>query len=166
MKIDIVILLLAALVPLAIGNIWYNPKIGFGNAWMKASGMTEEKAKGANMILILGLTYLFSFFVAFALCSFSIHQLSLTSLFFLQPIDDPTTEMGALYKSVMDVLGNSYRTFKHGAFHGTIAGIVIALPVISVGAMFERRGFKYIAIHAGYWIVSMALMGGIVCAYA
>ena len=61
MKIDIVILLLAALVPLAIGNIWYNPKIGFGNAWMKASGMTEEKAKGANMILILGLTYLFSF---------------------------------------------------------------------------------------------------------
>jgi len=84
----------------------------------------------------------------------------------MHPIDDPSTEMGALFKSVMDVLGNSYRTFKHGAFHGTIAGIVLALPVISVGAMFERRGFKYIAIHAGYWIVSMALMGGIVCAYA
>lgn len=46
MKIDIVILLLAALVPLAVGNIWYNPKIGFGKAWLKASDMTEEKAKG------------------------------------------------------------------------------------------------------------------------
>lgn len=166
MKIDIVILLLAALVPLAIGNIWYNPKIGFGNAWMKASEMTEEKAKGANMFAILGLTYLLSFFVAFALCSLSIHQLSVVSLFYKQPIDDPTTEMGALFKSVMDVLGNSYRTFKHGALHGTIAGIILALPVISVGAMFERRGFKYIAIHAGYWIISMAIMGGIVCAYA
>lgn len=57
---------LAALFPLLFGFIWYNPKI-LGKAWMDSAGLTEEKMKGANMILIFGLTYLFSFFVAISL---------------------------------------------------------------------------------------------------
>ena len=32
----------AALVPLLIGSIWYNPKV-FGTAWMKATGFTDDK---------------------------------------------------------------------------------------------------------------------------
>ena len=166
MKINFVIILLAGLIPLIIGMIWYNPKIGFGKAWMNASGMTEEKAQGSNMAVVFGLTYLFSVFVAFALCSLSIHQLSVTSLFYKQPIQDASTEMGALYKSIMDNLGNSYCTFKHGSLHGTITGIILALPITGVSALFERKGFKYIAIHTGFWVVSMAIMGGIVCAFA
>jgi hypothetical protein len=31
---------------------------------MNASGMTEEKAKGANMPLVFGLTFVFSIFIA------------------------------------------------------------------------------------------------------
>lgn len=166
MKINIIIVLLTALVPLIIGMVWYNPKIGFGKAWMKASDMTDEKAKGTNMALVFGLTYIFSFFVAFALVFMTTHQHHVTSLFYLQPIQDPSTEMGALYKSIMDHLGNSYRTFKHGALHGTIGGIMTALPVIGINALFERKSFRYIAINSGYWIVSMGIMGGIVCAFA
>ena len=30
-------------------------------------------------------------------------------------------------------------------------------------AMFEAKGFTYITVNAGYWIISLALMGGIVC---
>ena len=45
------ILPLAALIPMVVAMVWYNPKV-FGNAWMKAAGMTEEKAKGANMFLV------------------------------------------------------------------------------------------------------------------
>ncbi|MGZ3933107.1 MAG: DUF1761 domain-containing protein, partial [Bacteroidia bacterium] len=82
-----------------------------------------------------------------------------------QPINDPSTEMGALYKKIMDTLGTSYRTFKHGALHGTIGGFMIALPILATNAMFEGKGFKYIAINAGYWIICMALMGGLICAW-
>lgn len=166
MKIDFVILLLAALIPLAVGFVWYNPKIGFGNAWMKAADMSEEKAKGANMLLVFGLTYVLSILIAFVLCALSIHQFGVTSLFYKQPINDATTEMGALYKSIMDNLGTSYRTFKHGALHGAVAGLFMTTPILTINALFERKSFKYIAINSGYWIVAMLLMGGVVCAYA
>lgn len=28
-------------------------------------------------------------------------------------------------------------------------------------AMFEAKGFTYIAVNTGYWIISLTLMGGI-----
>ena len=84
----------------------------------------------------------------------------------MQPITDPNTEMGALYASIMDHLGNSYRTFKHGALHGFISGVMLAIPIVGVHALFEMRGWKYILICAGYWIISMCLMAGINCAWS
>lgn len=164
MHINFLAVLVAALVPMIMGFIWYNPKV-LGTAWMEASGMTPEKAKNANMVLIFILSFVFSFILAFSIQFMTIHQFGVNSLFYKQPINDPGTEMGALYKHIMDALGTSYRTFKHGALHGTIGAITIVLPVIATGAMFEGKGFKYIAINAGYWIISMAIMGGIVCGW-
>ncbi|MDX2171787.1 MAG: DUF1761 domain-containing protein [Bacteroidota bacterium] len=158
---NILAVLVAALVPMLIGFIWYNPKV-FGKAWIKASGLDEEKMKSANMILIFSLTFVFSFILALAMNVLAVHQTHITSLFFKQPINDPNTEMGALYKTIMDKLGMSYRTFKHGAFHGIISGFLIGLPLIGVNALFERKGFKYIAINVGFWMACMCLMGGIV----
>lgn len=40
-------ILVAALIPMVIGFIWFNTKV-FGTTWMKASCMTQEKAEGAN----------------------------------------------------------------------------------------------------------------------
>jgi hypothetical protein len=161
---NILAILVAALVPLVIGFIWYNPKV-LRKAWIKASGLDEEKMKSANMILIFVLTFVFSFMLAAAMNFLVIHQLHVKSMFFLQPIDDPNTEMGALYQTLMQKLGMAYRTFKHGAFHGTISGLMIGLPLIGVNALFERKGFKYIAINVGFWMVCMGLMGGIVSAW-
>jgi hypothetical protein len=62
--------------------------------------------------------------------------------------------------------GNRFRTFKHGALHGTIAGVFMALPVLAINSLFEGKGFKYVAINAGYWIVCLAIMGGIVGQFA
>ncbi len=53
-----------------------------------------------------------------------------------------------LFADTLAIYGNDFRTFKHGMLHGTIAGIGLALPVIAVNALFERRSFKYIAINA------------------
>ena len=161
---NIFAILVAALVPMIIGFIWYNPKV-FGKAWIKASGLDEEKMKSANLILIFSLTYVFSFILAFIMQFLVVHQAHVTSLFFLQPIDDASTEMGALYQTIMQKLGSSYRTFKHGALHGTMSGFMIGLPILGINALIERKGFKYIAINVGYWMVCMGIMGGIVSAW-
>jgi hypothetical protein len=44
-----------------------------------------------------------------------------------------------------------------------MSGFIFLLPIISIIAMFERKSVKYIAINSGYWIVTLAIMGGIIC---
>lgn len=162
---NIVVLLLAALIPLVIGFIWYNPKV-FGTAWMKAADVTEEKMKGGNMIKIFSLTYLLSFFAAAALMAITIHQTHLYSIFADDPtVADTSSETGKLFAGLMAKYGSNFRTFKHGVFHGVLMSIMLVLPVIGINALFERKSFKYFALHAGYWIVSLGLMGGIVCQF-
>ena len=162
---NILILLAAALIPMILGFIWYNPKV-FGNAWMKASNVTEEKIKSSNMALVLIVTFVFSFLLAFILQTIVIHQFSLLGILANEPgIMDPTSENGKWLVDFMAKHGNNFRTFKHGALHGTMAGLLIALPIVGTNALLERRGFKYIAINAGYWTICLALMGGTLCAF-
>ena len=66
----------------------------------------------------------------------------------------------------MDKYGNNFRTFKHGFVHGILAGIFLALPLIAVNALFEKKGVAYIAINAGFWTINLALMGGVICAFS
>lgn len=58
-----------------------------------------------------------------------------------------------------------HRSFGHGAVHGTIAAVLAALPIISINSLFERRGWKYILVHFGYWLITMILMSGAVCQF-
>lgn len=156
---NFIVLAATALIPLLVGAIWYNPKIGFGHAWMKAANMSPNAVQGANMALVFGLTYLFSFFAAAALYSIVIHQAGFVSL--MQGYEGPESTQAV--SDFLAAYGDRFRTFKHGALHGTIAGITLALPILGVNALFERKGFKYVAINVGYWIVSLALMGGVIC---
>lgn len=165
MKITWYIPFVAALVPMIVGFVWYNPKV-FGTAWMKAADMNPEKAKGANMGLVFGLAYVLSLLVAVALCFATIHQFHLYSILAGQP--DFRTQGSETQTWIADFMvkhGTNFRTFKHGAFHGTLFGIFTAVPIIGTNALFERKSFRYVAINAGYWIVAMALMGGVVCAW-
>ena len=155
------IVFIAAFIPLIIGFIWYHQKV-FGTVWMKVNGFDPEKMKGANMPLIFGLTYFFSFLLALAIHFVVIHQYHVYSIF----ASDHTQESQDYLKGFMDKYGRNFRTFKHGVLHGIISGVFYVFPIIAINALFERRGFKYVFIHAGYWIVSIALMGGIICAYA
>lgn len=149
---------LTALVPLLIGFIWYNPKV-FGNAWMQVAGVDEEKLKSGNMGVIFGVTYLFGLFLAAGLVPIVIHQMGVGST--LAGVPDAE----AILKEFMDKYGSNYRTFKHGALHGVISAFFLALPFLGINALFERRGFKYIGIHLGYWIVTLGIMGGILCQF-
>jgi len=155
---------IASLVPMIIGFVWYNPKV-LGNAWMKAAEMTDEKIKGTNVGIIFGVSFLLSFILAVMVQVLVIHQVHFGSILMFQPdFKEAGSVSSELYNKLMELYGSSYRTFKHGAFHGTMAGILLITPVMAVNALFERKGFKYIAINAGYWIISMAIMGGIISA--
>lgn len=159
MEINFLAILAAAVSALVVGFIWYSPKV-FGNAWMKAAGMTEEQVKGGNMAKIFGLALLFAFLLAFSMQFLTIHQTGAMGM-----IGGDVDNALPSFTAFMDDYGNAFRTFKHGALHGTIAGIFIALPIIGTNALFERKSAKYIFINSGYWIVTLAIMGSIVCGW-
>ncbi len=165
MQPNFLAILVAALVPLLIGFVWYHPKV-FGTAWMKAAGMTEDSMKGANMAVIFGVSLLFSVILSFALSGAVVHQTSVYQLLMNEPgINDPNSEMGKWLAEFMGKYGNNFRTFSHGALHGAIIGLFFGLPLMGTNALFERKGAKYIFINLGYWMVSIALMGGIISAW-
>ena len=166
MTFNIIVQLVAALVPTVIGFIWYNPKV-FGKIWMDASGLTHESVKGANMAVVFGASLVLSFFLGFALNFMVIHQNHLFSAVQgIAGLEDPNSSVNQMLNSFMAAYGDNFRTFKHGALHGAIGGFTIALPIIGTSALFERKGFKYIAVNAGYWMVTMAIMGGIICQFS
>lgn len=162
MEMNFLTYALAALVPLVMGFIWYGPL--FGNAWMKQMGFTKESLEGANMAVIFILSYIFSFMVAFFLLPMVVHQMGVYATLAGEPgFAESTGKAYTYFQDFMGTYGDLHRTFKHGALHGALVGIFIVLPILAIQAMFERKTAKYIAINAGYWIVCLAIMGGIVC---
>lgn len=152
-------ILVAAISALVVGFVWYNPKV-FGTVWMKEADMTEEKMKGANMAKIFIMAFIFAFLLAMTMMQMSIHQTGALSLVG----GDPANALPS-YAAFMADYGDSFRTFKHGALHGAFAGLFVALPIIGTNALFERKSAKYILVNAGYWIVTLGVMGSIICGW-
>ena len=49
---------------LALGGIWYSPLL-FGKTWQRLAGVSDEQAKGGNMAMIFGLTFVLSLIAAY-----------------------------------------------------------------------------------------------------
>lgn len=157
MELNILAIVVASIVPMVVGFVWYNPKV-LGTAWMKASGMTEEKIKSGNMAVIFGVSLLLSFLLAFSVNGMVIHQVAAGQLVY--PNMDAET-----YKAFINEFGDAHRNFRHGALHGAIAGIFVVLPILGTNALFERKGWKYILVNVGYWTLTLAIMGAILCGW-
>jgi hypothetical protein len=151
----------AAFSSFVVGLIWYNPKV-FGTIWMNETGMTEEKARQNSMLKVFGLTFVFSFMLAFIMPTFVIHQFGALGM-----VGGPSEVEKAMpsYLAFLSDYGNVFRTFKHGALHGSMIGLFVALPVIATNCLFEQKSFKYAAITSGYWIIVMTIMGAIICGW-
>lgn len=152
-------ILVSGFVTLFAGFVWYHPKV-FGTAWMREAKLTEEDFKGANMVLTFGVTFVYGILIAFVLQWLVIHQTGAEAAANNIPADP------SILENYMNVYGSTYRTFKHGMLHGFIAGLFLALPMVGISALFERRSFKYTLISGGYWVVTFMIMGGILCAWA
>lgn len=132
---DWIAIVLAGASTLVVGAIYYHPKV-LGTVWMKAAGLTEEDLKGANMALILGGAFLCACLMAM-------------SISFIVP---------AVHASEG---GHTHGTFGHGSLHGIINALTLAMPIIVINGLFERKSAKYNLVHLGYWVIAMAVMGGI-----
>jgi hypothetical protein len=106
-----------------------------GTLWMKSLNLKEEDLKKSNMGLIFGVATILAFMLSLFLTLYVQHG------------------------------GEEHATFRHGSFHGALAGIFVILPAMVTNALFERRNFAYMAINVGYWIVCCSIMGGILCAW-
>ena len=159
MDINFLALLVASFSTLVVGFVWYNPKV-FGTIWMKESGMTEEKMKGGNMLVTFVVSFIYAFLMSFVIQMLTIHQTGALGM-----VGGDDTIAKPSYVAFMADYGMAFRTFKHGALHGFIAGLFFALPLIGTNALYERRSFKYTLITGGFWIVCFMIMGGIICAW-
>lgn len=159
MEINFLAILVAALSTLVIGFVWYNPKV-FGTIWMRETGMTEEKAKGANMAIVFTMAIVYALLIALLLQVLVIHQFGALGMVG----GDPTLAKPS-YAAFMADYGSSFRTFKHGMLHGFMSGLFFALPVVGTNALFERRSWRYTLVVGGYWVITCTIMGGIICAW-
>ncbi len=166
MKFNLLVTALAALIPLVVGAVWYNPKV-LGNAWKKTNGFDTEYKSKTKMIVIILVSFVFNFFLAATLTMLVIHQFGFFSTLNGVPgLTEPGSEAFNFAKQFMSNYGDNYRTFKHGVLHGVLFAFFAVLPIIGTHALYESKGVKYIAIHVGYWVVSLALMGGVICQFA
>lgn len=152
-------ILAATLVSLVVGFVWYNPKV-FGTIWMKETGMTEEKAQQGNMAKIFGLTIVYSFLISFMLSGMVIHQIGALGM-----IGGEAENALPSYAAFMTDYGNAFRSFQHGALHGFMVGILFVLPITAINGLFEHKSWKFILVTAGYWIVTLTIMGAIICGW-
>jgi hypothetical protein len=165
LPINFPIVLLSALIPLLMGFIWYHPKV-FGNIWMRESGVFPDEDAVKRMPKILLLLLICSIVASFILQFFVVHQFHFYSMLASdQQLEVSGSEINTMFTEIIQKYGTNFRTFKHGAFHGSFTGIMFVLPLITVNALFERRSWKYILIHGGYWTVSLGLMGGLISAF-
>ncbi len=55
-----------------------------------------------------------------------------------------------------------FDTFKHGAAHGAILSVFLVMPIFITNGLFEQKSWKNMLINIGYWLITLAIMGGIV----
>lgn len=140
-KMNMLSVAVATLIPMIVGFIYYHPKVA-GGLWMKANGFTLESiGKGPKPILYVGALVL-AFFLA---------------LFCHGNVTGPDQWTAAD--------GHSYVTFGHGLLHGLGNTILVVLPILGTMAIFEKRNWQWLVVNCLYWLITLALMCGILSAW-
>lgn len=169
MQVNWLVQLVAALVPMIIGFIWYNPKV-FGNAWMQSAGMTDEKVKSGNMPVIFGVSFVMAFLFGLAYKILADHG-TMFEAFFRPVVEhgmgiDATSAFGSELKGHADAYVARYSSWTHGLAHSIVISVVVILPITITNALFERKSFKYMMVNFGYWAVTTAVMFMVVAQFS
>ncbi len=132
MNVDIHVLaiLLAVVANMAIGFIWYGAPL-FGAAWMKMNGLTKKDTQSNS-----GLPMLAMFVLAIVQAYVLRHFIVYSQAFY------PTHSATSV-----------------GFLTGLWAWLGIAAPVLGANYMFAGRRKKLLLIDAGYYLITLPIMG-------
>lgn len=134
-------IILSTITPMVIGFIYYHPKV-LGGAWMRANGFSLEGMGTGPKPVLYVVALVLSFFL---------------SMWLLGNVTGPGQQ------TAPD--GHSYATFGHGMVHGVVITLMVLLPVLGTMSIFERRGWSWVFVNLGYWVVTLCIMGGILSAW-
>ncbi len=147
---------LIPLIPLALGYYWYDPKSGI-RTW---SGEKVINPNELSFIQIL-ILYVLSFTLVYGYINLIIHQMGFYELFFTD-IMKGSKEAEIIVQNFMNQYGQKHRHFGHGVFHGIINAFVFALPFVGVNAILNKKNKKYVTLHFSYWLITSAIIGGLI----
>lgn len=159
-------IIVTALVPMLMGFIWYHPKL-FGTVWQREAGVSDDKMKSANMIVIFAVSLICSFLMSMYVNSIATHDTYVQgATWYVEKGGTEAEKMEAkawqeTYKKlVVDRPEFTTSRWTHGFAHAlVITGLFFILPLIITNGLFERKSWKYMLINAGYWILTVGIMG-------
>ena len=139
-SINILAIIVAGLVPSALGAIYYGSL--FGKAWRVSQNKTKEDLEPSNPAVAYGGSVLLSMLLAMSL-NFTI---------------------GLVHKNVNsagELFIDSHFSFTHGALHGALIGLMTITPIIVSLGIFHKLNWKTNLLNVGFWVTALAIMGGI-----
>ncbi|RNC86372.1 MAG: DUF1761 family protein [Winogradskyella sp.] len=113
-------------------GVAYFHKNLFGKVLTDTIGVSDKKP---NTIVLIIVALILSFFLSFFLLNFN--------------------------NSGINQEGD-FDTFGHGVWHGVFVAITVVSPIVFITGLFSRQRLKPLLIIALYWIITLALMGGII----
>jgi len=130
---NLLAVLVAGIIPMVIGGLWYSPFL-FAKKWMAIIGKTEEEIKRAsNPMKMYGLSFLSSLVMAYVLAHIVIYATAYTQ----------SSGFGA------------------GMQTGFWAWLGFVVTTSSATVLFEFRPSGLYLMNAGYNLVCLLLMGGV-----
>lgn len=149
----------SALIPFFIAYAWFHPKVFGGTTWAEVAGLTQAQNDTPIKPYQLGLSIVLNFFLAFGIYNLAVHE---SGVFGMVSADSAALTTGTAAAFLAEYSGR-HLSFGHGMIHGGIQTILcFILPIIGYAVIFERKSKKYLFVNLGFWIVSLALMGGVI----
>lgn len=156
MNLNYLAFFLISFLPLIIGYFWYHPDYAIS----KWSGEEYQFGNRLSPFKIFVL-FVLSFTLVYGYINLIIHQMGFYELFFTD-IMKGSEESELIVQEFLAKYGDKHRHFGHGVFHGIINAFVFALPFIGCFAILEGRSRKFVMHHLSYWIVTSAIIGGLI----
>jgi len=136
-------IIVAGLIPSIMGAIYYGPI--FEKQWLSSLGKTKEEMVPKNMAITYGLALLMAMLLASTM--------------------KMVIEM--VHRDVVngEMVFTSTHNFGHGAFHGIFMCLTLVVPVVGSLSLFQKNSGKNIILNVIFWLITMALMGGVLDAW-
>ncbi len=123
----------AVVAQMIVGYLWFHPAV-MGKIWARSLGKTYEDLTPKNPAVTYGIAFLLTL---------------LFTMFLVANVTGPGQE---------DL---KFHTFQHGIVHAITLALMILLPVFGTPALFEKRDWRWVLVHVGYWFCRIGVAAGI-----